>query len=130
MVMAIDDSPEVLLSLGQALDGEFDLRVAASAAEGLTMAGELLPDLILLDLNMPRMDGRTALRHIRESEKLKHIPIVILTTSKDDREVNNAYLAGANSFITKPSDFEEFVATLTKAEDYWAATVRLPNSSN
>lgn len=86
------------------------------------------PDLILLDLNMPRVDGRTALRKIRESEHLRHIPVVILTTSKDDREVNHAYLNGANSFITKPSDFEEFVATLTKAEDYWAKTVRLPSS--
>lgn len=87
-----------------------------------------LPDLILLDLNMPRVDGRTALRRIRESEHLKHIPIVILTTSKDDREVNHAYMNGANSFITKPSDFEQFVATLAKAEDYWASTVRLPSS--
>lgn len=89
-----------------------------------------LPDLILLDLNMPRIDGRTALRRIRESDRLKHIPVVILTTSKDDREVNHAYMNGANSFITKPSDFEDFVATLAKAEDYWATTVRLPFSSS
>lgn len=89
-----------------------------------------LPDLILLDLNMPRMDGRAALKHIRESEKLKHIPIVILTTSKDDRDVTNAYMNGANSFITKPSDFDEFVTTLNKAAEYWSKTVRLPSTPN
>lgn len=86
------------------------------------------PDLILLDLNMPRMDGHTALRQIRESEQWKQIPVVILTTSNDEREINKAYMQGANSFITKPSDFDKFVSTLTKAEDYWATTVRLPGA--
>lgn len=102
MVMAIDDSPEVLLSLGQALDGEFDLRIAASAAEGLTMAGELLPDLILLDVVMPEMDGYTVIAELQKSAPLAAIPVIFLTSLAEQADEASCLAAGAVDFVAKP----------------------------
>jgi CheY-like chemotaxis protein len=75
------------------------------------------PDLILLDLNMPRMDGREALKIIKSDPQLKDIPVVILTTSKEQRDVDFCAGAGACNFITKPIEFEEWVATVTALAD-------------
>jgi len=84
------------------------------------------PDLILLDLNMPRMDGREVLQEMKADEELKTIPVVILTTSDVDRDVNASYLLGANSFITKPMDMDAFFDAVKSIEEYWFRVVRLP----
>lgn len=89
-------------------------------------AGACRPDLILLDLNMPRMDGREALQEIKADDGLKTIPVVILTTSDVDRDVNASYLLGANSFITKPMDMDAFFEAVRSIEEYWFRVVRLP----
>jgi CheY-like chemotaxis protein len=86
-----------------------------------------MPGLILLDLNMPRKDGREALREIKADPQLRHIPVVVLTTSKADEDVVRAYHDGVNSFITKPASFAgltEVVGTLGK---YWLHIVDLPD---
>lgn len=87
-----------------------------------------LPDLILLDLNMPRMDGRVALRVIRDTPGIRQVPIVVLTTSRDVEDIRYCYETGANSFMTKPSRFQELIDTMRKLEDYWANVVMRPPS--
>lgn len=91
-----------------------------------SFAGAARPDLILLDLNMPRMDGREVLQEMKADEELKTIPVVILTTSDVDRDVNASYLLGANSFITKPMDMDAFFDAVKSIEEYWFRVVRLP----
>ena len=85
-----------------------------------------LPGLILLDLNMPRMDGRRALQEIRADEKLKRIPIVILTTSKSEEDIVRTYDTGVNSFITKPVTFDGLSAVVATLKQYWFEIVALP----
>jgi CheY-like chemotaxis protein len=85
-----------------------------------------LPNLILLDLNMPRKDGREALREIKANPKLRHIPVVVLTTSSSDGDVFRSYDIGANSYITKPVTFDSLVDLLNNLGKYWFSVVRLP----
>lgn len=89
---------------------------------------EPLPGLILLDLNMPRMDGRTALETIRADQALKRIPIVILTTSKSEEDIIRTYNTGVNSFITKPVTFDGLMDVVSAVKQYWFEIVALPPS--
>lgn len=105
-------------------DGEellHHLRERLEAEEG----GEL-PDLILLDLNMPRKDGRTALSEIKKDPALRSIPVVILTTSDSETDISATYDLGANSYLMKPAGFGEFRDTMRVVIDYWFNTVNLP----
>lgn len=88
------------------------------------------PGLILLDLNMPRMDGREALQNIKADPELKGIPVVILTTSKQEEDMVKGYGLGAASYITKPVDFEGLVELMRAIGKYWVEFVELPNSDN
>ncbi len=89
-------------------------------------ASAQLPGLILLDLNMPRKDGREALREIKTDPRLRRIPIVVLTTSKSEDDIFRSYDMGANSYITKPVSFESLVTTVRLLGQYWLDTVELP----
>jgi len=84
------------------------------------------PGLILLDLNMPRKDGREALREIKADPELRRIPVVVLTTSKAEEDIYRTYDLGANSFITKPVSFEGLVAVMRDIGRYWIEIVELP----
>lgn len=84
------------------------------------------PGLILLDLNMPRMDGRTALSHIKSDPDLRRIPVVVLTTSKAEEDILRTYDLGVNSFITKPVSFEALVDVVRTLNHYWLEIVELP----
>jgi CheY-like chemotaxis protein len=84
------------------------------------------PGLILLDLNMPRMDGREVLRKIKADPRFRHIPVVVLTTSQEQRDILSSYDLGANSFITKPVTFAELVENIRSLGQYWLETVQLP----
>jgi CheY-like chemotaxis protein len=84
------------------------------------------PGLILLDLNMPRKDGREALREIRADATLRRMPIVVLTTSKADADIDRVYELGANSFVTKPVQFDALVNVIRMLSQYWFKTVELP----
>lgn len=86
------------------------------------------PGLILLDLNMPRKDGREALRDIKNDPELRRIPVVVLTTSKADTDISNIYSLGANSFISKPVTFDALVTVMKTVGQYWLQTVVLPLS--
>ena len=85
-----------------------------------------LPDLILLDLNMPKKDGRQVLKEIREDKNLTHLPVVILTTSREEEEVLRSYQLHANCYITKPVDFDSFKTIINQIKDFWFSLVTLP----
>lgn len=85
-----------------------------------------LPDLILLDLNMPKKDGREALREIKADPALRHIPVIVLTTSDLDQDIYGSYDIGANSYIKKPVTFDSLVDILNTLGKYWFSVVRLP----
>jgi two-component system response regulator len=84
------------------------------------------PDIILLDLNLPRMDGREVLKAIKADEALRRIPIVIMTTSDDEHDILAAYDLFANCYITKPVDFQRFIEIVKTIENFWFSIVRLP----
>lgn len=88
------------------------------------------PGLILLDLNMPRKDGREALREIKAHPDLRHIPIIIMTTSKAEEDIYRSYDLGANSFITKPVTFERLVDLMKVLGKYWIELVELPRNGS
>lgn len=135
--------PPILLVEDNPLDVDLTLRafkrrnlvnpvhVARDGEEALAWiplweAGETQPAVILLDLNMPRIDGLSVLRSLKTRDELRRIPIVILTTSKEDRDINTAYDLGANSYIVKPVDFDNFLQVAQQIELYWCITNELP----
>ncbi|WP_414468488.1 response regulator [Methanobacterium sp. ACI-7] len=85
-----------------------------------------IPDLILLDLNLPRKDGREVLKEIKEDKNLKHIPVVILTTSSTEEDIYETYAHHANSYIVKPANVGRFIETMKNLEDYWFNMLKLP----
>lgn len=87
------------------------------------------PGLILLDLNMPKMDGREALEEIKKDLNLRTIPIVVLTTSKQEEDIHRSYELHANSYITKPVTFEQLVKVMKDVQRYWLEIVELPQRS-
>ena len=89
-------------------------------------AGAPRPDLILLDLNLPKMDGREVLRRIKTDDELKTIPVVVLTTSEADGDVSQAYEYHANCYIRKPVDLKRFLQIVSTIEDFWLTVVKLP----
>ena len=84
------------------------------------------PDLILLDLNMPKKNGRDVLREIKSDPQLKRIPVVILTTSQAEEDILHTYDLHANCYITKPVDFNQFLKVVRSIEDFWLTVVKLP----
>ncbi|MDD1622452.1 MAG: response regulator [Methylococcaceae bacterium] len=87
------------------------------------------PDLILLDLNMPRMNGREFLEVVKAEEALCDIPVVVLTTSEVERDVEASYKHGASGYITKPVDIEQFSSAIAQLSDYWFVLTRLPREN-
>jgi len=84
------------------------------------------PDLILLDLNLPRKDGREVLAEVKEDPDLKRIPVVILTTSQDEKDILKSYNLHANCYIAKPVDLQQFIEVVKTVEDFWVTIVKLP----
>lgn len=142
ILMADDDPADILLTQRAFEDAKLDnvLRTVPDGAELLSyLNGENdyadrvkhpYPDMVLLDLNMPKMDGRTALEKIRSDSRHRRLPVVILTTSSAESDVLRAYDIGANSFITKPVDFDQLVAAVSSLDRYWFRLVTLPPSDN
>ena len=84
------------------------------------------PDLILLDLNLPKKDGREVLADIKQDPNLHRIPVVVLTTSRADEDIGRAYKLNCNCYVTKPVDFEQFIKVVKSIEDFWFTVVTLP----
>lgn len=102
--------------------------IARNGEEALTVLSELklLPAVILLDLKLPKLDGFEVLRQIRTSPKLKTLPVVILTSSSEDRDIIEGYDSGANSYVRKPVDFQQFVAAVSQLGLYWTLVNNSP----
>ena len=90
----------------------------------------LTPDLILLDLNLPKRDGREVLEEIKTDDLLKRIPVVILTTSNAEQDILKSYKPHVNCYINKPVDFDRFFEIIQKIEDFWLTTAKLPSMIN
>jgi two-component system, chemotaxis family, response regulator Rcp1 len=86
------------------------------------------PDIILLDLNLPRKDGREVLEEIKRDGELKHIPVVVLTTSKAEEDVARSYELHANCYVTKPVDLEKFISVVQAIDRFWLTVVTLPTA--
>jgi hypothetical protein len=135
--------PPILLVEDNPLDVDLTLRafkrrrlanpvqVARDGEEALALfprweSGETKPAVILLDLNMPKVDGLTVLRELKSRPLLQRIPVVILTTSREDRDINTAYDLGAKSYIVKPVEFEKFMDVAEQLQLYWCVTNEQP----
>lgn len=107
-------------------DGEELLQYLKREEPFTHLKGKPLPGLILLDLNMPRKDGREALTELKSDPRFRHIPVVVLTTSKAEADIVKTYDLGVNSFITKPVTFEGLVNVMQMLGNYWLSIVALP----
>jgi two-component system, chemotaxis family, response regulator Rcp1 len=138
-ILLVEDNPgDVRLTVEGLKEGKLrnNLHVARDGVEAmafLNRAGEyggaVRPDLILLDLNLPRMDGREVLAAIKSDASLKMIPVVILTTSRAEQDVLRSYELQANCYITKPVDLEQFITVVKAIEGFWFTIVTLPHQS-
>ena len=115
-------SGKVLHNMHVATDGEAALAFLHDVEYGQAPR----PDLILLDLNLPKVNGRDVLKSIKSNEALASIPVIVLTTSKADEDVLKSYELHANSFITKPVDWPQFMNVIRLIEEYWFTVVKLP----
>ncbi len=137
-VLLIEDNPGDVRLTREALKEariSVNLHVAYDGLEAMKMlhqeapySGLPMPDLVLLDLNMPRMDGREVLRRIKTDAKLKHIPVVILTTSGAEKDIAQAYGLHANCYITKPVELDQFMEIVKSIEGFWLTVVKLPKN--
>ncbi|MFA5353060.1 MAG: response regulator [Thermodesulfovibrionales bacterium] len=136
-ILLVEDNPgDVRLTQENFKDSKIrnNLHVAVDGVEAMAFlrregkyAGAVRPDLILLDLNLPRKDGREVLADIKADPNLRTIPVVVLTISKAEEDILRAYNLHANCYITKPIDLEQFSKIVTSIEDFWLSIVRLPN---
>lgn len=135
-VLLVEDDPgDVLMTREAFAEHKVANRLSVvsdgvSALEFLRRSGQHadapVPDLILLDLNLPRMDGREVLGAIKEDVRLKHIPVVVLTTSEAEEDVLRSYALHANAYVTKPVDFDRFIEVVRQIDDFFVSVVRLP----
>jgi len=119
-------SGKVLHNLHVANDGEAALAFLHDVEYEQTPR----PDLIMLDLNLPKVSGREVLEKIKSNDALASIPVVVLTTSKAEEDILEAYELHANSFITKPVDWQQFMNVIRFIEDYWFTVVKLPKRTH
>jgi CheY-like chemotaxis protein len=135
-ILLVEDNPgDVRLTKEALKDAKVlnDVHVAQDGVEAMQFlhregpyANAPVPDMILLDLNLPRKDGREVLAEIKEDPKLKRIPVVVLTTSKADEDIIRTYNLHANAYITKPVDLSRFIEIMHTLEQFWFSIVKLP----
>jgi chemotaxis family two-component system response regulator Rcp1 len=135
-ILLVEDNPgDVRLTLEALREGKMrnNLSVVEDGVEALAFlcregkhVGAPRPDLIFLDLNLPKMDGREVLAQIKADENLKSIPVVVLTTSKAEEDIIKTYNLHANCYVTKPVDLEQFIKVVKLIEDFWFTIVKLP----
>jgi two-component system, chemotaxis family, response regulator Rcp1 len=136
-VLLVEDSPGDIRLTQEALKDaklHINLHVARDGEHAMSFlmregkyANVPRPDLILLDLNLPKKDGREVLQEIKESQTLKIIPVVILTTSASEADILRSYSLHANCYITKPVSLDGFLTVVKSIEDFWMSVVKLPS---
>lgn len=137
-VLLVEDSPgDVRLTREALKEGKVrnNLSVVSDGVEAMEFlrregkyADAPRPDIVLLDLNMPRKDGREVLAEMKGDESLKRIPVVILTTSEAEQDILKTYDLHANCYLTKPVDLEQFISIVKSVEDFWLTIVQLPRN--
>jgi chemotaxis family two-component system response regulator Rcp1 len=137
-ILLVEDNPgDVRLTREAFREGNMEnrLSVAPDGVEALAFLrrqGRYIdaarPDVILLDLNLPKMDGREVLAEIKSDDELRRIPVVILTTSRAETDVMRSYDLHANCYITKPVDLDQFITVVKSIEDFWLRIVKLPTA--
>jgi len=130
-LLIVDDHPVVRDGLVAILGTQPDFKVAGEAASGeaaLALYERLRPDVILLDLNLPRKDGREVLAEIKEDEDLRRIPVVILTVSGAEEDIIKTYNLHANCYIRKPVDLDQFIEVVKSIDYFWLTIVTLPTN--
>ena len=135
-ILLVEDNPgDVRLTQESLTDGKVrnSMQVVEDGVEAVAFlrregkyANASRPDLILLDLNLPKKDGREVLAEIKADEDLRRIPVVVLTTSKAEEDIFKAYDQHANCYITKPVDLDQFIAVVRSIENFWFTIVKLP----
>ena len=135
-VLLVEDDPGDVLMTQEAFEEHKvrnNLTVVSDGAEALAYlrregaySGAVRPDLILLDLNLPRRDGREVLAEIKKDEDLGRIPVVVLTTSSADEDILRSYQLHANAYVTKPVDFERFISVIRQIDEFFVSVVKLP----
>jgi two-component system, chemotaxis family, response regulator Rcp1 len=135
-ILLVEDNPgDVRLTIEALREGKVrnNLSVSPDGVEALALlrrqghyAQASRPDLILLDLNLPKKDGREVLAEIKADPELRRIPVVVLTTSKAEEDILKSYNLHANCYITKPVDLEQFIAVIKTIDEFWLTVVRLP----
>jgi two-component system response regulator len=138
-ILLVEDSPSDVLMTREALQSAKvlnNLHVVEDGVEAMAFlrqqgkfAASTRPHLVLLDLNLPRKSGREVLSEIKGDAELKMIPVVVLTTSKAEVDVLNAYGLHANCYITKPVDFRAFAGVIWSIENFWFTVVTLPDEN-
>lgn len=138
IILLVDDDPADAHLVRIALESAgfpIEIHHASDGVEALDFVRRLgkyadapRPDLMLLDLNMPRKDGRQVLSELKSTPELRSIPVVALTTSADERDVEFCYGAGANAFITKPVDLDKFISCMSELQAFWFSDVTLPKN--
>jgi CheY-like chemotaxis protein len=137
-ILLVEDNPGDADLVIEAV-GEFhcDVSVAPDGVDALEFlrnegrhAAAQAPDLVLLDLNLPKLGGREVLARVKDDSALKHIPIVILSSSHAERDLLDAYRLHANCFVTKPVDLDEFLASVGAVARFWLNVVKLPSAAS
>ena len=124
-ILLVEDNPDdeaLTLRALRRSNLQNDIWVARSGQEGLDMLEQaaVLPCVVLLDLKLPKIPGLEVLRRIRASDRLRHLPVVLLTSSREERDIVEGYNSGANSYVCKPVDFEQFTTAVSQLGLYWA----------
>ncbi|MEU4693116.1 response regulator [Actinoplanes sp. NPDC023714] len=135
-VLLVEDDPGDVLMTQEAFEEHKvrnKLTVVSDGSEALAYLrregqyeGAVRPDLILLDLNLPKRDGREVLEEIKKDDDLGRIPVVVLTTSSADEDILRSYQLHANAYVTKPVDFERFIAVIRQIDEFFVSVVKLP----
>ena len=135
-ILLVEDNPgDVLLTKEAFREGNYfpHLSVVEDGEEALLFLRKQgrhkhapRPDIILLDLNLPKKDGRELLAEVKEDAELRHIPVIVLTTSNAEQDVARAYRLHANCYLTKPIEMDDFMRKVRSVEDFWLNVVRLP----
>jgi len=139
-ILLVEDNPgDVRLTIEALKDGKVQnsLHVAKDGVEALAFLhrqGQYeaapAPDLILLDLNLPKKDGHEVLAEIKDDPQLKRIPVIVLTTSEAEKDILKTYQLHASSYITKPVDLGQFINVIKSIEDFWLTVVKFPSGHN
>lgn len=138
-ILLVEDNPaDIRLTQEVLKDGKIrnHLSVVTDGEEAILFlkkqgkyANVLTPDIILLDLNLPKKDGREVLAEIKEDQNLMLIPVIVLTTSSAEKDIQSTYAHHGNCYITKPVDFDQFIHVVTTIENFWLSIVKLPHSN-